>query len=144
MFLDLASNNIDQLTGKWMMNEVATTILPELERESKESGCFNDGSPAQNLLGKYVTKPPSVATVRRWLKKFNIQYDHKCTQRGRGGVSSVSRSMKEAWASGKFANRRPKGQGLQQKKDDDDAEEEADIEAENIDQESDEEAFGDS
>ena len=32
--------------------------------------------------------------------------------RGRDGTSNHSKRMKEVWASGKYANRRPKGQGL--------------------------------
>jgi hypothetical protein len=112
MFMDIADNNAHQLTGTFMTNEFRTTILPELEKQSLEKGCFDDGSKGQKLLLKLIANPPSHCTIIKWMRKFNIEWDAYQTQRGRGGVGSVSRSLKEAWAAGKFKNRRPKGQGL--------------------------------
>lgn len=113
MFIDIANENIEQMTGKLITSEFANTILPELERESIVAECFGDDSPGQKMLAKLLKKPPSEQMVTGWLRHFNIHYDKHCTRRGRGGNSYLSQRMKEAWASGKYANRRPKGQGLQ-------------------------------
>jgi hypothetical protein len=59
-----------------------------------------------------------------WLKRFDIEWDMKCTQRGRNGTSKTSNRMREAWAAGKFASRRPKGQGLKRKRADGESNEE--------------------
>lgn len=58
-----------------------------------------------------LAHPPSGAVAKKWLKHFNIEYDIQCTRKGRNGTSYLSQRMKEAWASGKYAKRRPKGQG---------------------------------
>jgi arsenate reductase-like glutaredoxin family protein len=124
MFIDIANKNLHQMTSKFMADEFATTILPELEKKSREDGCFNDGTPAQKMLVRYLATPPSQTTVMSWLKRFDIEWDMKCTQRGRNGTSKTSNRMREAWAAGKFASRRPKGQGLKRKRADGESNEE--------------------
>ena len=110
-FIEIATINKHQLTGKFMANEMNRTIVPELERQSRENNCFDDGSPGQDMLVKLLANPFSFARALNYMNKFNIEWDRTCTRRGRGGTSVISQSMKEAWATGKFSNRRPKGQG---------------------------------
>jgi hypothetical protein len=110
-FLDIANINIDKLTGKLMKKEFSATILPELERESRENECFDNGSPEQKLLVKLLADPPSEKLILRWLRQFDVQWDTHCTRKGRDGNSYLSQRMREAWAAGKYSNRRPKGQG---------------------------------
>ena len=112
MFLRFAEDNKDELSGKVMAEEFAKTILPELERESREKGCFDDGSPAQKLLVKQLAKPPAHGTIVKSMHHLNITWDPMARLRGRDGTSYQSIKMKEVWAQGKYANRRPKGQGL--------------------------------
>jgi len=116
LFLEIAHENIDGLTAAMMREQVITKILPELERESREKECFDDGSPGQKLLKRLLANPPSVDMTRRWLNDSNIEWDKFCTRRGRNGTSYLSQRMKEAWAAGKYTKRRPKGQGLKKGK----------------------------
>ncbi|KAL7543746.1 hypothetical protein ACHAXR_013042 [Thalassiosira sp. AJA248-18] len=115
MYMEFANENIDRMTNKLMADEFATNILPAIEKESRDKECFDDGSPEQKMLMKQLANPPSSSTMRKWLKLLNIEYDVQCTRRGRNGVGSLSRRSKAAWAAGKYANRRPKGQGLKRR-----------------------------
>ena len=117
MFVAIANENIHQMTGKLMIQEFMTKIVPELERDSREKGCFDDGSPGQKILVKLIAHPPSKTVVTKWFKLCNIEYDKQCTRRGKG-TSYLSQRMREAWASGKYKDRRPKGQGLKKGKQD--------------------------
>mmetsp|Transcript_11472 Transcript_11472/g.18451 ORF Transcript_11472/g.18451 Transcript_11472/m.18451 type:complete len:234 (-) Transcript_11472:130-831(-) len=114
LFIDIANKNSHQLTSYIMADKFATCILPVLEQESRDEGCFDDGSPGQKLLGKLLANPPTKHQVLRWLNEFNIEYDKHFSSRGRR--ENLSQGMREAWASGKYANRRPKGQGLKRRK----------------------------
>jgi len=116
MFLEIANENMDRLTGKLMKEEFATTILPALEMESRENGSFDDGSPKQKMLVKLLANPPSGVLVLKWMRHFNIEWDKQCTRKGRDGGSFLSQRMSEAWAAGKYDNRRPKGEGLKKGK----------------------------
>ena len=116
MFLVIANENMDRLTGKLMKEEFATTILPALEMESRENGSFDDGSPEQKMLVKLLANAPSGALVLKWMRHFNIEWDKQCTRKGRDGGSFLSKRMSEAWAAGKYENRRPKGKGLKKGK----------------------------
>jgi len=106
MFLKIANENTDRITRQLFEDEFAATILPVLERESRDEGCFDDGSPAQKLLVRLLAKPPSHIMIREWMKYLNIEYDEQCRKKYH------RQRMQEAWASGMYANRRPKGQGL--------------------------------
>lgn len=103
MFLRFAEDNKDELSGKVMAEEFAKTILPELERESREKGCFDDGSPAQKLLVKQLAKPPGHGTIVKSMHHLNITWDPMARQRGRDGTSYQSIKMKEVWAAGKVS-----------------------------------------
>ena len=87
-----------------------------LEKESRDNACFDDGSPEQKLLVKLLANPPKGCTMCRWMNHLNIEYDKQCTRRCRNGESFLSQRMQEAWAAGKYANRRPRGQGLKRGK----------------------------
>jgi len=110
MFLEIANENKHQLSGKFMLEQFEEKILPTLERDSRDKECFNDGTKPQKMLMKMLTKTPSEASVLKWMRQLNIEWDQYTTMRGRG--SYLSQRMAEAWAAGKYANRRPKGQGL--------------------------------
>ena len=122
LFVEIANANIQQMSSVGVMTSLDTMVeqfsarvIPELERDSREKGCFDDGSSAQKSLKKLIATPPTTTTIRRWLKKLNIEYDRQVAQRGKG-TSYLAQRMKEAWASGKYSNRRPKGQGLKRGK----------------------------
>eukprot|EP00581_Thalassiosira_minuscula_P011088 CAMPEP_0183717904 /NCGR_PEP_ID=MMETSP0737-20130205/11334_1 /TAXON_ID=385413 /ORGANISM="Thalassiosira miniscula, Strain CCMP1093" /LENGTH=1299 /DNA_ID=CAMNT_0025947381 /DNA_START=283 /DNA_END=4182 /DNA_ORIENTATION=+ len=112
MFLDIANENMERLTGKLMKEEFEKQILPALEAESREKGIFDDGSREQKLLMKLLSNPPSEDLTLKWMPRLGIEWDKHCTRRGRGGSSYLSMRMREAWAEGKYSKRRPKGQGL--------------------------------
>ena len=114
MFLEYANeineSENDELCGPVMKEHFDNAILPELERESREKGCFDDGSPKQRLLVKVLAAPPSLDLVTKWMKQLNIVWDKFASRRGKH--STLSKAMRNAWSSGKYSNRRPKGQGL--------------------------------
>ena len=114
MFLEYANeineSENDELCGPVMKEHFDYTILPELERESREKGCFDDESREQKLLVKLLAAPPSLDLVTKWMKQLNIIWDKFASRRGKH--STLSKAMKNAWSSGKYSNRRPKGQGL--------------------------------
>ena len=116
MFIEFANKNSDRLTAKLMQEEVEKNIIPTLKRESIENGCFDDGSPGQEMLKKFLDNPPSDEWALKWMKQLNIVYDKFCTRRGRNGNSYLSQRMKEAWASGKYSGRKPKRKGLKKSK----------------------------
>ena len=112
MFLENANeNNLDnKLCARVMKVHFDNAILPELERESREKGCFDDGTRQQKLLVKLIASSVSPSLILQWMKQLNIEWDYRATARGK--KPDISKAMKEAWASGKYSNRRPKGQGL--------------------------------
>lgn len=118
MFVEIANENKDRITGKFMQEEFKGKVLPALEQESRENQCFDNGSREQKMLVRLIAHPPSEALVLSWMRQLNIEWDHWCTRKGRAkdGGSYLSQRMAEAWASGKYANRRPKGQGLKKGK----------------------------
>ena len=128
IFLEIVNENHECLTAKLMHEEVPSKLLPILERESTENGCFDDGSPGQKMLNRFLANPPSQEMVRKWMTHLNVEYDKFCTRKGRNGNSYLSQRMKEAWASGKYSNRRPKGQGLKKGKSVNEEEDEGHIE----------------
>jgi len=131
MFLEIANENKHQLTGKFMLEQFEETILPTLERDSRDKNCFSDGSKGQKMLVKLLANPPSGTLILKWMGKLNIEWDQWCTRKGRAkdGGSYLSQRMSEAWASGKYSNRRPKGQGLRKGQTQDPAIEEDDTQA---------------
>jgi hypothetical protein len=101
LFVEFASENSDKKLSGRMMNEYFQgTILPNLERESREKGSFDDGSEEQALLVQLIANPPSNKLVGEWALQLSIE-----------NKTSISQRLKEAWAAGKFANRRHKGRG---------------------------------
>ena len=100
----------DELCGPVMKEHFDNAILPELERESREKGCFDDGTRQQKLLVRLISSSVSPGIILKWMKQLNIEWDYRATARGK--KPDISKYLKEAWASGKYSNRRPKGQGL--------------------------------
>ena len=112
MFLEYANENIleNKLCARVMKEYLYNTILPELERESRDKRCFDDGTRQQKLLVKLIASSVSPGIIVKWMHQLNIEYDYRATARGK--KPDISKAMREAWASGKYSNRRPKGQGL--------------------------------
>ena len=75
MFLSIAENNSDLLTATLMKEKFVMIILPELERQSREKGNFDDDSKEQKLLVKLIANPPSLNHYCKWMRNLNIEWD---------------------------------------------------------------------
>merc|ERR1719221_616726 len=107
MFLQHARDERDQISGKMMHAELVNNILPALRAESVENGSFGDHSPGQKLLHRLLNNGISVGGVLKMMKHVGVEYDPRRFSRMEG----FRETMRRAWADGKYANRRPKGQG---------------------------------
>ena len=107
MFLRHAEAERDNLSGKLMHAELVNNILPVLRAESMDNGSFGDGSAGQKLLRRLIDRGISVNRVFKMMKHVGIEYDPRHFSR----KEEFKETMRRAWAEGKFANRRPKGQG---------------------------------